>query len=278
MKHWLGRIALTASVAGAVVPLAIAPWSGNAYARAGRGPTGSQALEPQPSAMLHQGGGLAAQALDLASLSGEQRTQIRQLVGERRSAAAPVRQANSKLLKQLADQVDKAAIDEGKNAPAVGAVDSAVDAAMPVQLDSLNRLHQILTPGQRIMLIDHAEARVAERRTAARETWATDSSRGAAEASPEHALTRLDLTPEQKSQVTTNLRAARDPQQTESMEDRTRAFLEAFRSDGFDAHAFAHQPRAGEHEQRFAEAVLPVLTPVQRTTFAEILRERAHRA
>jgi hypothetical protein len=155
-------------------------------------------------------------------------------------------------------------------------VDGAVDAAMPVQVDSLNRLHQILTPDQRNMLIDHVEARLALRRAAPRETWASGA--GAAEATPEQALTRLDLTMEQTSEVMTRLRAARNSEPTESLAERTEAFLGAFRSEGFDARVFARPARAGEHEKMFAEVVLPTLTPVQRTTFAEILRERAHGA
>jgi multidrug efflux pump subunit AcrA (membrane-fusion protein) len=125
------------------------------------------------------------------------------------------------------------------------------------------------------MLIDHAEGRLVQRTAAARQTWASDGRAAAAEASPENALTRLDLTQEQKSVVMTRLRAARVGQTTEPLTERTRAFLEGFRSDGFDAHALVHPPRAGEHEETFVQALLPVLTPVQRTTFAELLRERA---
>jgi Spy/CpxP family protein refolding chaperone len=275
MKHWLRRIALTASVASAVAPLAITQSAGSARADASGGQAGSQAAQPQPTAMLHQGGGLATQALDLASLTRGQRAQIQQIVDERRTAAVPVRQANRKLLDQLADQVDAASIDQARLAPAVGKVDSAVDVAIPAQQASLNRLHQILTPQQRNTLIDHVEARLVERRAAARQTWASDGRSAAAEASPENALTRLDLTQEQKSEVVTRLRAARDSQPTESLADRTDTFLDSFRTEKFDAHALVHPPRAGEHEETFAQVVLPVLTPAQRTTFAEILRERA---
>jgi Spy/CpxP family protein refolding chaperone len=271
MKHWLRRIALTASVAGAVAPL-----PGNAHAEASDPPAGSRAAQPQPNAMLHQGGGLATQALDLASLTPLQRTQIQQLVAERRSAAVPVSRANRILLTKLADQVDQASIDRDKLAPAVGAVDSAVDAAMPVQLDALNRLHKILTPGQRNTVVDRAEARIAERRAAARETWASDESPGPAEAAPEHAVARLGLTSEQKSEVVARAGATR-ARPSESLAEQTSQFLEEFRSDGFDARAFAHPPRAGEHEAKVAEVVLPVLTPAQRTMYATILRDRAQR-
>jgi hypothetical protein len=88
-------------------------------------------------------------------------------------------------------------------------------------------------------------------------------------------MARLGLTPEQKSMISTRMIAARNSDPGQPVAEQAKAFLEAFRSERFDAHAFARPPSVGQHERMFAEVVVPVLTPVQRTTFAEILRERA---
>jgi Spy/CpxP family protein refolding chaperone len=276
MKIWLRRVVLTASVASGVAPLAVAPLSGTAYANASGGQTDSY-VQPPLTGMLEDAG-LARQALDLASLTPVQRIQIQKLSVHRRTAAAPVRQANRALLTELADQVarvDQASIDEAKLAPAVGAVDHAVGATMPVQVDSLNRLHEILTPEQRGMLIDQVEAHLDQHKAAARAAWGPEADWGTADTPPDHALTRLDLSSDQKSQVLTRLRATRETQASGSLADQTKAFLDAFRSERFDARTFDHALRAGENEETFAALIVPVLTPVQRTTLAEILRERA---
>jgi Spy/CpxP family protein refolding chaperone len=272
-------MALTASVAVAIAPLGIALLPGNAYADCSCDSAGAKAPTSGSDSMLEHGGGLAKQALDLGSLTGEQRATIQVLAADRRTAAEPAREANRKLLTQMADQLDnEGSIDEDKLAPTASAVDQAVSAAMPGQADAANHLHALLTREQRNMLIDHVEAKMSLR-AALPQTRAPEGSAGMPEVVPERGgMTRLGLTPEQRSTITTRMIAARNSESGPPAAEQAKAFLEGFRKDKFDARTFGRPPSVGRHERMFAEVVVPVLTPVQRTTFAEILRERAAQA
>ena len=54
-----------------------------------------------------------------------------------------------------------------------------------------------------------------------------------------------------------------------------KAALESFRGDSFNPAAMSHEGRVENREMRMTKALIPVLTPNQRATFATQLRERA---
>jgi hypothetical protein len=78
------------------------------------------------------------------------------------------------------------------------------------------------------------------------------------------------LSPQQRATIRANLKA-----EGGQFRGQFHALLEAFRGDSFNASAFVTGFVPGERAERLAEAMVPVLTPAQRATFADRLRARA---
>jgi Spy/CpxP family protein refolding chaperone len=256
MNRWIRRGALVASLAGslAVVTGAVA-YAQNAQVHSKDG-------ENKWHHRDHRGGLLGA-ALKLDSITAEQRSSIEQLTAQRRTASAPVREADAQVLTVLAQQVEQAKIDPQGLAPSLSAEQSAAAAENTVDRDSLNQLHSILSVAQRNQLVDRLEAgrakhEQAEQHEGARKRFGFG----------------LGLTPDQQSQIRANLKAEA-PADAAAAKDARAGMLEAFRGDSFDASAFVNARIPGEHMERLAAAMVPVLSPSQRATFASHLRTRA---
>jgi Spy/CpxP family protein refolding chaperone len=211
--------------------------------------------------------GLLAAALKLDSLTPEQRSSIDQLVQARRAAGVPVRQADARLLTQLAVQVEQANVDTGALQPSLNAERSAADAEVAVEKDGLARLHALLTPAQRDQVVASVEGAYRSHRHG-------DASAHRRE-HEEHAG-KLGLTPEQRREIRTNFTnlagAAPAPGHARG---ELRTALESFRGDAFDPASLVHAEMHGEFAERLAKAMVPVLTAQQRATFAGDLRARA---
>jgi Spy/CpxP family protein refolding chaperone len=264
MNRWITRIVTVASLVGAV---ALAP-AGIAYAQ-------------QAVTAAHEGHhkgdrmGLVGAALKLDSLTPAQRTAIEQLLQTRRSAETPVRQADAQLLTALAQQVEQAAINRSTLAPSVTARENAALAARTVDLDTVQKLHDLLTPAQRGQLVDGIEAHF--------QAHAGKGQHGHGDRLGMIAK-KLGLTDQQKAQIAANFRAERqaegDSGQHPDFRGAGKAWLEAFRGDTFNASASAPngtdmmERRANKMEDLLAAAV-PVLTPAQRAELASHLRARA---
>jgi Spy/CpxP family protein refolding chaperone len=200
---------------------------------------------------------------------------IEQLVQTRRSAETPVRQADAQLLTALAQQVEQAAINRAALTPSVTARENAALAARTVDLDTVQKLHDLLTPAQRGQLVDGIEAHF--------QGHAGKGERGHGDRLGMIAK-KLGLTDQQKAQIAANFRAERqaegDSGQHPDFRGAGRAWLEAFRGDTFNASASAPngtqmmERRANKMEDLLAAAV-PVLTPAQRAELASHLRARA---
>lgn len=240
---------------GALLVAAITVIPG-AYAFAQEAP--SQA--PAPKLERAHRGGLLGAARKLDTLTAEQRSAIEQLVQQRRAANVPVRQADAQVLTVLAQQVEQAAVDPQGLAASLGAEKSAASTAGAVNRDTLNQLHALLTAAQRQQVADAVRAQRSETRQR------HHHERGAK-------LAKLGLSPQQKAQVEANLRAERD--RNGGAQHPGAGMLDAFRGDSFDAAAWVHPRIRGERAERFAQAVVPVLTPAQRATLASELRARA---
>jgi Spy/CpxP family protein refolding chaperone len=259
MNRWIHRLVTFASITSA---LALVP-AGVALAQ-----------DAQPQGQAHPGEhhrrgrhqGVFGAALKLESLSSEQRSQVEQLVQARRAASAPVRQADAQLLTVLAQQVESAKVDAQAQTPSLAAEQAAQTSEVQVDRATLARLHAILTPAQRNQLVDAIEARAAQgHQDAEGRTHVTGNGFGGA---------RLGLTPEQKAQIRANLgEAPRGERKVER--GPMHAALESFRGESFDASAVARVQPKGEREARLTNAMIPVLTPNQRTTLATHLRNRA---
>ncbi|HTB77650.1 MAG TPA: Spy/CpxP family protein refolding chaperone [Polyangiaceae bacterium] len=270
MNRWINRIVTVATLVGAV---ALVP-AGVAYAQ--------QAATSPQSPDHHKGHrmGLVGAALKLDSLTPAQRTAIEQLAQTRRTAEVPVRQADAQVLTVLAQQVEQASINRAALAPTVSARETAAVAARNVDLDTVQKLHDLLTPAQRGQLIDGIEAGF-QGHTPGHADAGAGGHRGG------HLgmiAKKLGLTDQQKAQIASNLRAERQaegtPAQHPDFRGAGKAWLDSFRGDSFNASASAAnvpammERRANRMEDLMTAAV-PVLTPAQRSELANHLRTRA---
>jgi Spy/CpxP family protein refolding chaperone len=255
MNRWIRRATTFASLAGSLALVT----GGVAYAH--DGPSSAYGQGKKEHGGGHRAGLLGA-ALKLDSITAEQRAPIEQLVQQRRTAGTPVRQADAQMLTVLAQQVEQAQVDPQALAPSLSAEQSAAEAESVVDRDTLNRLHAILSPAQRGQLVDRIEARRAKHPSAQE---SKDGGRRSGWA--------LDLTSEQRSQIRANLNATATA--NPASQAPRNALLEAFRGDTFDASAFVSVRNPGARMERLAQAMVPVLTPSQRATWANHLRTRA---
>jgi Spy/CpxP family protein refolding chaperone len=262
MNRWIHKLVTLTSVAGT---LALLP-AGIALAQDAPA-TSQEAGAAHPGHHGHKRGLLGA-ALKLDALTPAQRSQIEQLVAQRRAAGAPVRQADAQVLTVLAQQVEAAKVDDAALAPSLAAKRGASAAEQQVDQATLAQLHGILTPAQRGQLVDGIEAHAATGR-ANHEGHGGGAMAGG----------KLGLSDQQRAQVRANLQAENSGGKAswEAARAARKAALESFRGDAFNASALAQAGRGGDREMRMAHALIPVLTPNQRATLATHLRSRAAR-
>ena len=150
MNRWIRNVVTLASLVGAVSML---PGVASANEQ-------NERAEAKHEHGRHHHGGLVMAALKLDNLSGEQRSQIEKLVAERKSANVPVRQADARVLTELAHQVEQAKIDRDGLKAGLDAETAAAQGARAVDASSLGQLHALLTTSQRNTLVDAIEARM----------------------------------------------------------------------------------------------------------------------
>jgi Spy/CpxP family protein refolding chaperone len=269
MNRWIAKVVTFASLAGAV---ALVP-AGIAYAQQATAADGGEGHGHRHG----HGMGLVGAALKLDSLTPAQRTSIEQLVQTRRAAEVPVRQADAQVLTMLAQQVEQASIDKQALAPTVSARESAAVSARSVDLDTAQKLHDLLTSAQRAQLVDGIEAHF-------------QAHGGPPDGGPQahhghlgEIAKKLGLSDQQKQQIFANLRAegvAQPGPGAHGNPGAGKAWLDSFKGDTFNASASAaNDPqkmdqRADRMEDLLVAAV-PVLTPAQRAQLATHLRTRA---
>jgi Spy/CpxP family protein refolding chaperone len=216
--------------------------------------------------------GLVGQALKLDSLTPGQRTAIEQLVQTRRTAEAPVRQADAQMLTVLATQVEQASINRQALAPTMQARETAAVAARSVDLDTMQKLHDLLTPAQRGQLVDAVEAH------------AHGHKGGHGEGRLGRIAKELGLTDQQKQQIASNFRTERtaegDAGSRSDPHGARKAWLDSFRGDAFSASGAGASAkdaveRRADRVTDLLTAAVPVLSPAQRAQLANHLRERA---
>ncbi len=237
----------------------------------------------------HHHGGVAAfiaMSLDTVGVTPEQHAAVEKIQGALHAKLEPSRAAEGKLHALLADEIAAGHVDKAKIDKAVADLATASGGLHAAITDSLNELHSVLNEAQRAALVEKVEAHW--------QVWKEANAEGPESTDPhghghlEALATDLALTPEQvekiRSSLHTSSAGAHEHLDAEKVAAHIKAFGTAFESPTFDAKALksgdavnAHLARFGAARMaRFYEAVVPVLTPEQRTKLADRVREHGN--
>lgn len=232
----------------------------------------------------HRGGvtQLIAMSLDTLDVDEVNSAQVEKLHGELHACMAPAGGVEKKLLLALADGIAAGAIATAEVDAALAQRSTAAAAVHDCSIDILNKLHAILSPMERATLVDKVEAHWEVWRQSNHESEAGRRERGGrlADLAQEVSLTEDQI--EKMSAALGTALAGRpakfDPAKAEA---HVQAFVTGFAGESFDARSIATNANAllathgGSQMVLFYETVTPLLTPEQRTTLAEHLREHA---
>ena len=162
---------------------------------------------------------------------------------------------------------------------------AAWQANRPADRAAFEQLHALLDPQQRGELVDALEAKAGDHEGGGHK------GKHAGRARMKEWATALSLTDDQKSQIKTALQAlhaahadgGHDHEHADHPGGHGHAMLEAFRADTFSMDAVAPAGNAPKTVGNMSErtlgmvtAVLPILTPAQRTIAAQKIRDRAN--
>jgi Spy/CpxP family protein refolding chaperone len=234
----------------------------------------------------HHHGGVTlfvAMSLDTLGVAPEQQAAVEKIRTGLQAEMEPARVAEQKLITVLADGLEAPTLDTAAVDAAVAQVTTSAAATHDASADAIDALHGVLTPPQRVALVDKIEAHWV--------VWQEANAEDARQTRPEAdhlaaVAEDLALTTEQVERVRANLAEAMKgvpPLDSSEIATRLHAFGAAFREERFDGTAWtaARGTNArlaawgATHMARFVESVRPALTPDQRAAFARTLREHA---
>ncbi|HUJ63855.1 MAG TPA: Spy/CpxP family protein refolding chaperone [Kofleriaceae bacterium] len=236
----------------------------------------------------HHHGGFAmfvAMSLDTLNVTDQQHDAIVKIQHDMRAKMQPAHDAEKAVLLALADGVAAGQIDQGKLDGLIGELATASAGVHDAVADSLNQLHQVLTPEQRQALVDKVQAHF--------EVWHdTNSPDESAEKDKRgghlaQLASELSLRPDQVEKIrasfTASMHSGEHFDRAEA-DAHMKAFAAAFASDTFDAKTLttggpvnAHMATWGiKRLVRLYQAVTPVLDPDQRAKAADALRHHAN--
>jgi Spy/CpxP family protein refolding chaperone len=233
----------------------------------------------------HHGGmySFISMAIDTLGLDATKKAAVEKIQKDLHAKMAPARDAEHDLLSTIADGAAAGKIDTAKVDAAVAKVGTASAGIHAAVGDALTQLHDALSPVERQTLVDKVQAHWEVWHKVNVEDKAGSKDKGT---HLEHLTKALALTPDQVDKISKALAAdvpAKPDNDPKAAEDHIKAFETAFVADKFDPKALAtpataaagHMARhGGARIARFYEAVVPVLTPEQRTKLAAHLKER----
>jgi Spy/CpxP family protein refolding chaperone len=237
----------------------------------------------------HHHGGIpmfVAMSLDTIGVDDNQRDQIEKIQTDIHAELKPAHDAEKAVLMTIADGVAAGNVDQGHTDAAIMELGKVSASTHDVVADSLNALHQALTPPQRQALVDKVEASIA--------VWHEANSPDESADKDKHGgnlaklATDLALTPDQVEKIrgnfTTSMGTAAKYDRAE-VDAQFKGFAAAFASDTFDAHmamkgggmVSSHMAVWGlTRMSHLYAAAAPVLTPDQRAKAADQLRHHAN--
>jgi Spy/CpxP family protein refolding chaperone len=214
--------------------------------------------------------------------------QVERIRADMKTKFQPARDAEAALLNVVADGIAAGAIDSAKVDAAVAKISEVSTQMDDVTNDDLNQLHALLTPPERQALALKVQAHymVWERANADRAAQPDQEKEGG---HIHHLAKVIGLSADQvektdaafTSSIATLFASRKyDPK---AAEQHLNAFLDTFPADKFDAKTLTTADSANSSVTswgamrmvRMYEAMLPVLTPEQRTRLAALLREHA---
>lgn len=238
----------------------------------------------------HHGGitTFISMSLDTLGVAAERKAEVEKVQKELDERMAPLHDAQKALLSRLADGVAAGTVDAAKADADLAAVAKASGTVRTASAELINKLHGILIPVERAALVDKVEAHWAVWREANESAKPDTLPKGDPKAEHENGrlerLTKeLALTPDQVDKIKTGIKAATgpiEPKLATDIDARMTAFTTSFASDKFDAKTLSawepedpHLATAGATRLvHLCEAAAPVLTPEQRTKFADQIR------
>jgi len=220
-------------------------------------------------------------SVETLGVAPEQQAAVDKFRKEYRQKTKPLREANHAVIALVADGVAAGKIDRAKVDAEVAKATAAAPAVQAAVQALLTELHAALRPEQRAALVDKVDAHFA--------VWKEINERVVPSAKPDHQLRRLTkdltLTKDQVDKVQASLEAGKDakkPFDALAADAYLKAFDAEFAGEKFDAKKLPpFGPESGKligwgtgHMAAVYEALAPVLTPEQRTTLADKLRQR----
>lgn len=233
----------------------------------------------------HHHGGFAmfiAMSLESIGATPEQEAKIKAIRDDLHAKTEPAHEAEKAVLVILADGIAAGTIDTAKVDAAIAQVTTAASGVHDAVADSLNQLHDVLTPEQRAALVGKVEAHleVWAKVNAEQETADNDVRTGHLD----HLAKELALSTDQAEKIRTAIAGRGHHFDPAKAQEHMRAFGAAFTADKFDSKSLTTGGPANAHvatwgitrTAHFYEAVTPVLTPDQRTKLADLVRKHAN--
>jgi Spy/CpxP family protein refolding chaperone len=233
----------------------------------------------------HHHGGITqfiAMSLDTLGADDAKRPQIEKVQADLRQCMAPAHEVDKALLGTFADGIAVGQIDQAKVDASIGQLETAANAVHDCSVVALNSLHALLSPGERAALVDKVEAHWQVWRQTNHEAVPGGTEKGGR---LKELAEELNIPADQVDKMAQALQAAHashpvnfDPARAQ---EHVQAFMTAFAADTFDAKAVTNNANAevATHGARrmafFYETVTPLLTPEQRATLADHLRQHA---
>jgi Spy/CpxP family protein refolding chaperone len=237
----------------------------------------------------HHHGGFAmfiAMSLDSLGTTPEQDAAIKKIGADLRAKLLPAHDAEKALLATLADGVAAGTIDQAKVDAAIAQISSVSAGVHGAVADSLNELHGVLTPPQRVALVDKVEAHlhVWHKANSEDEPAEKDAHGGHLGKLAKDLALSTDQVEKIRASFKTSIAGSKVHFDGTAAEAHLKAFGAAFEADSFDAKTLTTGGPANANiaswgatrMATFYEAVNPVLTADQRTKLADQLRHHAN--